>query len=77
MFAAIVEILVIVFLGWLISTQIIVPAMQGRALFSIFRKESKIEAEIVEVEQKLHEEELKKVVKIKKRQLTKSRKGAK
>ena len=77
MFVALMEVVVLVLMLLFIFTQILFAALRGRALFPLLRKENKIEAEIVEVEQKLHEEELKKVVKSKKRQLTKSKKGVK
>jgi hypothetical protein len=77
MFAALLEVVVLSLVVLFIGTQILVPAMRGRALFPMFRKEAKIEAEVVEVEQAIHEEELKNIVKSKKRQLNKVKKGVK
>ena len=64
-FAAIVGMLI--FLG----SQIVIPALQGRALFPMFRKSHKLNEELVDVAQTAYEKELENEVKLKKSQLKK------
>lgn len=55
----------------IIVTQVLVPLYKNRPLFPLFRKETKIKNQIVELEQSLHESDLSKVVQQKTNQLKK------
>lgn len=62
----VLEVIIIVMVFLFFVTQIIVPAIQGTAFLPMFRKESKLKQELVELEQTARENDLEKVVEEKK-----------
>lgn len=70
----VIELFVVVMLLVFIWTQLIMPIMQNRALFPMFRKSHKLNNELIEVEQSAFEQSLAAEVKSKKSQLKKGTK---
>lgn len=77
LFFRILEIAIILVLLVLIVTQILLPIIQGRALFPLFRDEGKLWMEDADIEQQIAEEKLRQEVEAKKVALDKLRQQGK
>lgn len=58
----VIELALLFAAAWLIVTQIVWPAMRGKQLFPLFRKEQKLKSVLVEQEQEFVEQRLEKAV---------------
>ena len=63
------EVVLIIVILYGIYTQLLQPAISNRKLFPFFRKEGKIESEVVDINQQMHEKELTEELQAKKDQL--------
>lgn len=67
MLVRIFEVLSLVFIVGFLATQVIIPAVMGNALFPLFKKAGKLEAELADAHQNIHDAHLEEeVIKLRK-----------
>jgi len=62
MILRVIEVVGLILIGLFISTQMLIPALNGGILFPMFKKTGKLEAELAEATQEVKDATLEKVV---------------
>jgi hypothetical protein len=69
-FVRAIEIALLIYLGYFLLIEIIIPACLGRKVFPMFRKTGKLDAELVDANQDVYDAQLAKEVEARRSEVT-------